>query len=86
MSSRLETLAVDGGSAYCKCVRNARAELKATGDWHVAGLILRRERHRAAVIAALAAQSVDVPASPEARGAPSQLISQASRGRRAANS
>ena len=85
MSSRLERLAVDALLGLLQMYETALKELRATRDQHVAGLMLRLERHRAEVIAALAAQSVDVAGPPEG-GAPSQLISQASRGRRAANS
>ncbi len=86
MSSRPERLAGDTLLGLLQIYETALAELKATGDQHVAGLMLRLERHRAEVIAALAAQSVDVARPREDRGPRSPLISQASRGRRAANS
>jgi anti-sigma-K factor RskA len=86
MSSRLERLAGDTLLGLLQMYDTALAELKTTGDQHVAGLMLHLKRHRAEVIAALAAQSVDVARPRETGGAHSQLISQASRGRRAANS
>ncbi len=55
MRSPLERLDTDTLSGLLQMYETALGELEATGDRHVAGLIVRFERHRAETVAALAA-------------------------------
>ena len=53
MRSQLQRLDNETLLGLLQMYEIALAELKATGDQHLAGLIMRFERHRAEVVAAL---------------------------------
>ena len=86
MRSKLERLDNETLLGLLQMYETALAELRATGDQHVAGLMFRFERHRAEVIVILAAQSADVAYTAPRPRARSQATGHANGPRRAANS
>ncbi len=75
MRSPLARLDSDTLSGLLQMYETALEELEASGDRHLAGLIVRFERHRAKVVAALAARTGAslghrTPAAPPRQGRP----------------